>query len=152
VGAQGTQGETGAQGQTGLGVTGLIGPTGIQGLDSSTTGMISFVISSTFTITTGVKGDIQIPFDLKFNEWRMLGTPTGSIDISLWMDSYDDYPPTVTDAIAVTGPFITEGIKNTGLTTDWTAPTGTFGDIIRINVVSCTGINSLSLALLYNKL
>ena len=158
TGLVGPSGETGAQGFTGLGVTGLIGPTGfigptgIQGSDSSTTGMISFVMSSASTITAGVKGDIQIPFYLKFNEWRMLGTPTGSIDVSLWMDSYDDYPPTVTDTIAVTGPFITNDIKNTGLTTDWLSPTGTFGDIIRINVVSCTGIQNLSLALLYNKL
>src|SRR4029079_8241351 len=46
-------------------------------------------------ITTGVKGDVQIPFAGTIAAVTLLADVSGSIVIDIWKDSYANYPPVV---------------------------------------------------------
>ena len=90
-------------------------------------------------ITTGVKGEIQIPYACTITEWTILLDQSGSIVIDIWKDTYANYPPTVADTITGSAkPTVTTATKNTSTTlTGWTTSV-TAGDTIRFNVDSIT--------------
>ena len=90
-------------------------------------------------ITTGVKGEIQIPYACTITEWTILLDQSGSIVIDIWKDTYANYPPTVADTITASAkPTVTTATKNTSTTlTGWTTSV-TAGDTIRFNVDSIT--------------
>lgn len=155
IGLTGPQGNTGAQGLTGLmGVTGFQGFTGVQGQSVGVTGTLNVVIDGgRAVIGTGVKADISLPFGVKINDWRMISNETGSILIGLLKYTYANYPPTSSNAMhsGATGPTVVAGIKNTGTTAAWGAPTGAVGEIIRVNVDSVTDVKFTTLSLNYTK-
>lgn len=99
-------------------------------------------------IADGVKGDIVMPFTGTFVSWTLLADTSGSVVIDLWRDSYANYPPTAADAITGSEhPTITTAVKATSSAlTGWTTAF-TKGDVLRINVDSCTSITRLTLAL-----
>ena len=100
------------------------------------------------TITTGIKGDIEVPFDCTITQWTALGDQTGSIVVDVWKDTYANYPPTVADTIAGSEkPTISSAVKgqDTSLTT-WTTAV-TVGDTIRYNVDSVTSIQRVTVNL-----
>ena len=103
-------------------------------------------------ITTGIKGDIEIPFDCVVKSVRMLADQSGSIVVDLWKDTYANYPPTVADSITASAvPTITTALKSEDSTlTGWTT-TLTKGDIIRYNVDSVTSIQRVTISLLVDK-
>jgi hypothetical protein len=88
-------------------------------------------------ITTGVKGDIRIPFAGTITKVTLLADQSGSIIIDLWKDTYANFPPTDVDSItSATPPTITTATKSEDSTlTGWTTSV-TAGDIIRFNVDS----------------
>lgn len=99
-------------------------------------------------ISTGVKGDIEIPDDFEIERVTLLADQSGSIQIDIWQDTYANYPPT--DADSITGsntPAISSSTKSqdsslTGWTTGLTA-----GSILRFNVDSCTTITRCTISL-----
>lgn len=99
-------------------------------------------------ITTGVKGDIVVPFDCTIQGWTLFGDTTGSIVIDVWKDSYANFPPTVDDSIAGSEkPTISSSTKGQDLSlTTWTLPV-TAGDVLRFNVDSCTSITKATLVI-----
>jgi hypothetical protein len=102
-------------------------------------------------ITTGVKADFQVPYDLSIFGWTLLADTSGSISIELWKDTYANYPPTVADLVTGTtgtnNPRISSSNKNTStVLTNWTTA-WTAGDVIRMNVASATTITRVSLIL-----
>jgi hypothetical protein len=99
-------------------------------------------------ITTGIKGDMQIPYDCEITGVTMLADQTGSIVVDLWVEDYANYPPTVADTITASAkPTITTALKSNDTTlTGWTK-TITAGDTIRYNVDSCTTITKCTLIL-----
>jgi hypothetical protein len=104
---------------------------------------ISFLITGgNDEISAEPVGDIEIPFDCTLTEARLLADQTGSIAVSLWVDSYDNFPPTVADLLDTFS--ISSGVKSYEIDLAHDLSTG---DIIRVNVDSCTTITEVTLCL-----
>jgi hypothetical protein len=116
---------------------------------SSDYATLAFVIDGGgATITTGVKGDIEVPFNCVIERVTLLADQSGSIVVQLWRDTYANYPPTSGDAIyASAPPTITTATKSQDATlTGWTTALAA-GDIIRYNVASVTTIQRVTCSL-----
>jgi hypothetical protein len=98
-------------------------------------------------ITTGIKADVVMPA-CTIEEVRLLADQSGSIKVDLWKDSYANFPPTDADTItSSTPPTITTATKSTDSTlTSWTTSVSD-GDILRINVDSCTTITRCTVSI-----
>jgi hypothetical protein len=111
--------------------------------------MLNFVIDGGgVAITTGVKGDIQIPFGCTIKRVTTLADQAGSIVVDIWKDTYGNFPPTDADSItSATPPTLATAAKGTDATlTDWTVAV-TALDILRFNVDSCTTITRCTVAI-----
>jgi hypothetical protein len=99
-------------------------------------------------ITTGIKGDIVIPFNCDITGWTLLADQSGSIVIDLWRDSYANFPPVVGDSITASAkPTISSATKGQSSTlTGWTVGV-TAGDVLRVNVDSAATIRRCTLFL-----
>jgi len=87
-------------------------------------------------ITTGIKGEIQVPFACTINTWTVLLDQSGSIVLDIWKDTYANYPPDVVDTITASDkPTVAGATKATGNCTGWIT-TVAAGDTIRYNVDS----------------
>ncbi len=110
---------------------------------------IEFVIDGGgAAISTGVKGDVEVPFTGTIAVCTMLADQSGSIVVDIWKDTYDNFPPTDADSItAAAPPTITTATKSQDTTlTAWTTAL-TKGDILRYNVDSCTSITRVTISL-----
>jgi len=110
---------------------------------------ITFIIDGGgSTITTGIKGDLTIPFACTISEWTLLANQSGSIVVDIWKDTYSNYPPTVADTITGSAkPTISSATKGQSSTlTGWTASI-TAGNILRFNVDSVSSITRVTLSL-----
>lgn len=113
------------------------------------TGEVMFNIDgSGSAIQTGIQGDIRFPFACTITKAHLLADQNGSIVIDLWKDTYANFPPTVADTITASAkPTISSALKAEDTTlTGWTV-TVAAGDIIRVNVDSCTTIQRCALVL-----
>lgn len=103
-------------------------------------------------ISTGIKGDIYVPYTCTITACTMLADQTGSIVIDIWKDVLGSYPPNVSDTIINTGAGGTKptisGATNSQDNTlaHWTTSI-TAGDTLRFNVDSTTSITRLTLVL-----
>jgi len=99
-------------------------------------------------ITTGVKGDLEIPFASTITGWTMLCDQTGSIVIDVWKDTYANYPPTVADTIAGSEkPTVSAATKGQDLSlSTWTTAI-TAGNTIRFNVDSASTVTRCTLSI-----
>jgi hypothetical protein len=99
-------------------------------------------------ITTGVKGDLVIPFNCDIVEWTLLADQSGSIVFDIWKDTYANFPPTVGDSITASAkPTISSSTKGQSSTlTGWTVSC-LAGDILRLNVDSASTIQRVTLFL-----
>ena len=112
-------------------------------------GGINFIIDGGGSaITTGIKGDIEIPYDCTIQSITLLADQSGSIVIDIWKDSYANYPATDVDSITASAvPTISSATKSTDSTlTGWTK-TLSAGDILRFNVDSITTCERVTLSL-----
>ena len=137
-------------GPTGVtGVTGVTGATGASGPVSTVDASILFQVSNDgAALTTGIKGDVLIPFNATITEWSLLADQTGSVVVDIWKDTYANYPPTAGDTITASAkPTISSSNKGQSSTlTGWTT-TITAGDILRFNIDSVSTIQRLSINL-----
>jgi len=103
-------------------------------------------------ITTGIKGDIEIPYACTINAVTMLADQTGSIEIDLWKSTYTNFPPDDTASIVASAkPTILSSNKSQDTTlTGWTTSVSA-GDIIRFAVDSCSSIKKCTLTLKVTK-
>lgn len=109
-------------------------------LANSKIAVISFVIDGGgAAITTGIKGDLEIPFACTINRATLLADQSGSIVVDIWKDTYANYPPTVADTITASAkPTISAATKSQDSTlTGWTTSIAA-GDTLRFNVDSIT--------------
>lgn len=100
------------------------------------------------TITTGVKGDITIPFDCYIDSWYLTADQSGNIVIDVWKDVFADFPPTVSDSIAGTEkPTLSTQTSNsdTNLTT-WSKAVAA-GDVVRFSVDSASTVTRANLTI-----
>lgn len=95
-------------------------------------------------ITTGIKGDVLIPYDGTITSVTMLADQSGSIVVDIWNDTYANFPPTDADSITASAvPTITTATKSTDATlTGWSTGVSE-GDILRFNVDSASTITRL---------
>jgi hypothetical protein len=125
-------------------------------LASGYTGVANVIIDGGGEVlTTGVKGNIEMPFNFNLYGWALRSLETGSLLIELNKSSFSEYPPGLSGImhIGATGPYIDADWKNqeTGIS-GWANPTGMGGDTIQITVTSASAITQASLALRYNKI
>lgn len=110
---------------------------------------INFVIDGGGSaITTGIKGDVEIPFDCTIEQVTMLADQTGSIVVDLWKDTYANFPPTDADTITASAvPTISSATKSQdGTLTGWTTALSA-GDVLRYNVDSASTVERVTIAL-----
>jgi hypothetical protein len=157
LGFTGSRGFTGSIGFTGsgggTGFTGSLGFTGSQGIAGIATGSIYFVVDGgAADITTGVKGDLTVPFNATITEWTLLSDLQGSVVVDIWKDTYANYPPTAADVITASAkPTISNALKGQSSTlTGWTTSI-TSGDTLRFNVNSASTVKRVTLILKITK-
>jgi hypothetical protein len=110
---------------------------------------IEFVIDGGGTaITTGVKGDIQIPFACTITAWTIMADQSGSIVIDVWKDTFANYPPTAADSITGSAkPTLSAAQAATSSTlTGWTTSISA-NDILRYNVDSASTVTRVTISL-----
>lgn len=103
-------------------------------------------------ITTGVKGDLQIPFACQILGWSILPDQAGSAVVDVWRDTFANYPPTVADKITGTAkPTLSAAVAAQSSTlTGWNT-TINAGDILRFNVDSAATVTRLTIVLKVRK-
>lgn len=118
------------------------------GAGSITTGIGITIDGGGSVITTGVKGDLYVPYAATITAVTMLADVSGSIVIDIWKDTYANYPPTVADTItAAAKPTISSATKSQDTTlTGWTTAIAA-GDTLRFNVDSVTTMTRVTLIL-----
>jgi hypothetical protein len=99
-------------------------------------------------ISTGVKGDITIPFACTITGAILLADQSGSIVVDIWKDTYANYPPTVADTITASAkPTLSSATKSTDSTlTGWTTSVAA-GDVLRYNVDSVATVTRVLVSL-----
>lgn len=142
TGSAGAQGEVGATGPIGpasfvTGPTGSVGPATMQ--------TTIFLGDATNVIPTGVvPGDLYFGFAVTITQWVLTADVSGSLSLSLWSDSYANYPPVIGDVIdGGSGPSISSALKGKGAVSWAVAADRT----VRINVNSVTSIKRAVLTL-----
>jgi hypothetical protein len=139
-------------GVTGLaGVTGIRGLTGGPGIDGAWTGMLCINFKGGVSgISPGFFTDVQVPIRFKIGNYSLLLAETGGMSLNIRKTTYTNFPDLLTGMHAgATGPYVGNGIKNSGTLSGWT---GAAQDIIRITVNSCyPNVDQASLNLCYNR-
>src|SRR5690606_39452399 len=101
------------------------------------------------TITTGVKFDLEVPYNALITGWDIFGDQTGSIVVDIWQDTYANFPPTNADSITTSEePTLSSASKNqdTSLNSGngWAV---TQGRVLRFNVDSVTTVERVTICL-----
>jgi hypothetical protein len=101
------------------------------------------------TITTGVKFDLEVPYNATITAWDIFADQTGSIVVDIWQDTYANFPPTVADTLSASEkPTLSSASKNqdTSLNSGsgWAV---TQGRILRFNVTSVTTVQRVTVCL-----
>ena len=99
-------------------------------------------------ITTGIKGDLLVPFAGTITKWGIFADQTGSIVFDLWKDTFANYPPTVADSITGSAkPTLTNAtMAQSSTLTGWTTAIAA-DDILRINVDSAATVTRVTFVL-----
>lgn len=103
-------------------------------------------------ITTGVKGDLEIPFACTIIAAALLADASGNIVVDIWKDTLANFPPTVADTITASAkPTLSTATNSQDVTlTGWTT-TIAVGDILRFNVDSASTVKRVTLSLTVRK-
>jgi hypothetical protein len=120
-----------------------------QGAASSTSSAIEVVIDGGGSaITTGIKGDLEVPFACTIGSARLFADQSGSIVVDIWRDVYASFPPTDADSITASAPPTLSGAQSSQDTTltGWTT-TLAEGDVLRFNVDSASTVQRVTLSL-----
>lgn len=123
------------------------------GLDNTKIASVGITIDGGGSaITTGIKGDIFVPYACTINSVTMLADQSGSAVVDIWKVAYASYPATVSNTITASAkPTISSAAKSQDTTlTGWTTSVSA-GDTIRFNVDSATTITRVTLVLKVTK-
>lgn len=114
---------------------------------------IGFVIDGGGSVlTTGIKGDLSIPFACTINSVTLLADQSGSIVVDIWSQVYGSYPPVVAQSICASAkPTISTATKYQDSTlTGWTKPIPA-NNTLRFNVDSVTTLTRCLVSLSVTK-
>lgn len=128
-----------------------------------------FTISITYPVTlehtrngngsspsTGVSGDLpNIPFNGTITGWTLRGSPSGSLELDIWKNTFAiGDPPVVGDSICASAyPALSSAEANDSVAspmTGWTT-TVTAGDAFRFNIRSITTVTFFTLIVSVNR-
>lgn len=99
-------------------------------------------------ITTGVKLDLEVPFDCVVEGWVLVADLSGDIVIDVWRDTFANFPPVVGDSIAGTEkPTLATQQTNSDLALSTWTTTLSKGEWLRINVDSAATVTRVTLSL-----
>ena len=137
---------------SGAGVIPVANLTSVQATAWDKKEVIFLIDGAGSAITTGIKGDIRIPFTGTITGNYLLADQSGSIVIDLWLDDQGAFPPTVADTITASAkPTLSSATNSSDTTlTGWTTAV-TAGDILRVNVDSAATLTRVSLALTFTR-
>lgn len=99
-------------------------------------------------LTTGVKGDLLVPFSGIITGVTLLADQAGSVVVDIWKDVFASYPPTVADTItSAAKPTLSAAASYRDTTlTGWTTAVSA-GDCLRFNFDSVATITRLYVGL-----
>ena len=99
-------------------------------------------------ISTGIKGDIYVPFSCTLTKVTLLADQAGDIVLDVWKAAYGSFPPTVTETItAAAKPTLTNDLTyQDSVLSGWTVNV-TAGDVLRFNVDSAATVTRVTVAL-----
>jgi hypothetical protein len=100
------------------------------------------------TITTGVKGDVEVPVDGTIVAAALLADQSGAAVVDIWKDTYANFPPVDADSITASAPpTLSSAAKAQDVTlTGWNKIVSK-GDVLRFNVDSATTVTRLTVSL-----
>lgn len=103
-------------------------------------------------ITTGIKGDIPVPYGCTITAVTMTAYPSGSIVVDIWKQAYADFPPEDANSITASAvPTITTAEKSQDSTlSGWTTAISA-NDILRFNVDSISTVERCTILLTVTK-
>jgi hypothetical protein len=55
-------------------------------------------------LSAGVAGYLEVPFECTISRWTVLADQSGFLQIDVWKDSFENYPPTDADSITAAAP------------------------------------------------
>ena len=101
------------------------------------------------TITTGIKGHVQIPYPMAFKDWGIFANQSGTIVVDVWKDSFSNFPLTVSDTVAGSAkPTLSGNQANRDqVLTNWGSKAVASGDILAFNVDSASNVQRVTVAL-----
>lgn len=124
--------------------------TGIGGTSQGGKVSINFIIDGGGSaITTGVKGFVEIPYNMTITGWQVFGDQSGSIVVDVWRSTYATFPPVVGGTIAGTEkPTLSSSQVNQDLTlSTWTTALSS-GDVIGYNVDSVSTVTRVTVSII----
>jgi len=99
-------------------------------------------------IPAGLHGWLIFDSPCIIKAWKAVGDQPGSISIALWKSTFADAPPTALGTMTgASGPSIVAGIKNEGTDLRAWVVSIAAGDVIAVNVLSCTYMTLVTLSL-----
>lgn len=116
---------------------------------ASQTFALEFVLGDGIgTLTTGVKGFMEMPFGGVITQVALLADAVGSAVVDVWKDTYANYPPTVADTICASAkPTLSSAQKYQDTTlTGWTK-TFADGDVFGFNVDSASTVKQVTISI-----
>jgi hypothetical protein len=118
------------------------------GAASSNTNIEFVIDGGGSTITSGIKGDLEVSFNCTITRARQMADQSGSIVTNIWKAAFASFPPTVANKItSSTPPTITSASTSSDTTlSSWTTSV-TAGDILRFNIDAATTIQRVTLSL-----
>ena len=150
----GTSGSSGTSGQNGSsGTSGSSGSAGTSGTSPNPLGSFGITIDGGgSSITTGVKGYVEVPYSGTITGWTLVSDVVGSIVIDVWRDTYGNFPPSVADSISGSEkPTLSSSQKNQDLSLSTWTTSVTAGDIIGFKVDSASTLTRVNLAIKITK-
>jgi len=128
--------------------TGLAWGAGGGGTSADAIRPITFTINPGGVPTTGIKGDLSVPYPCRITGVRMLADQVGSAVLDILKDSYANYPPSTGDSIVGSAPPTLSGAQSSEDTTlaGWST-TLLAGDTLRFNLTSVATITRLTITL-----
>lgn len=117
-------------------------------LDNFTTALEFEKDNAGVVFSTGIAGDIHIPFACTITGVFLYVDQTGSIVLDLWKDTHANFPPNNSDSITASAqPTISSATKYSDTTlTGWNTAIAA-GDIIRVNIDSVSTVTRFLLSI-----
>lgn len=113
---------------------------------------LPFTISPGAAITTGIKGDLFVPFACTITQVTLLAdqnTGATAFQLDIWKDTFANYPPTVADTITASNkPVISIGASKgqNNTLTGWNVNIAA-GDILRFNVDTTSTVTRVQIGI-----